>query len=93
MNQPWQLDSELERRVSARLLDVLIRAGLIGVLAGLCYVVFAPFLTLMAWAVILAVTLYPLQRWLARTMGGKQGLAATILVIGGSCSSSRRPRC
>jgi hypothetical protein len=40
MNQPWQLDSELERRVSARLLDVLIRAGSIAVLAGLCYVVF-----------------------------------------------------
>jgi predicted PurR-regulated permease PerM len=84
MSQPWQPDYELEKRASSRLLDVLIRAGLIGVLAALCYVVFAPFLTLMVWAIILAVTLYPLHRSLARRIGGKQGLAATILVLGGA---------
>ena len=77
-------DDRLDRRgASQLLLDVLIRAGVVGVLAVLCYVVFAPFLTLMAWAVILAVTLYPLHRWLAGKLGGKQGLAATIVVGGG----------
>src|SRR4029434_1863252 len=63
--------------------DVLCRAGLIGILAVLCYVVFAPFMTLMAWAIILAVTLYPLHRGLARRLGGRTGLAATIVVLGG----------
>jgi len=76
-----QPDNELERRLSSRLLDVLIRAGLIAVLAVLCYTVFAPFLTLMAWAVILAITIYPVQQSLARKIGGKQGLAATIVVL------------
>src|SRR5215471_2341617 len=76
-------DPEFERRISARLLDVLIRAALIGVLATLCYVIFAPFLTLMVWALILAVTLYPLDRALARRVGGRQGLAATIVVLAG----------
>ena len=33
MNQLRQPDYELERRLSSRLLDVLIRAGLIAVLA------------------------------------------------------------
>ena len=80
---PWQPDDEFEERISSRLLDVLIRAGLIAVLVALCYVVFAPFMTLMAWAIILAVTLYPLHRSLARRIGGKQGLAATIVVLGG----------
>ena len=83
MNRPWQPDADFERRVSSRLLDVLVRAGLIAVLAALCYVVFAPFLTLMVWALILAVTLYPLHRALARRIGGRQGLAATIVVIAG----------
>jgi predicted PurR-regulated permease PerM len=78
-----QPDRELERRISSRLLDVLIRAGLVAVLAVLCYTVFAPFLTLMAWAVILAITIYPLQQSLARKIGGKQGLAATIVVLVG----------
>ena len=83
MNTPSPPDHEFERRVASRLLDVLIRAGLIGVLAVLCYEVFSPFLTLMVWAIILAVTIYPLQQSLARKVGGKQGLAATIVVIGG----------
>jgi predicted PurR-regulated permease PerM len=78
-----QPDNELERRLSSRLLDVLIRAGLIAVLAALCYRIFAPFLTLMAWAVILAITIHPLQQSLARKIGGKQGLAATIVVLVG----------
>ena len=82
MNTPSPPDHEFERRIASRLLDVLIRAGLIGVLAVLCYKVFAPFLTLMVWAIILAVTIYPLQQSLARRIGGKQGLAATMVVIG-----------
>jgi predicted PurR-regulated permease PerM len=83
VNRLWQPDYEFEKRIASRLLDVLIRAGLIGVLAVLCYVVFAPFLTLMVWALILAITLYPLHRSLARRIGGRQGLAATIVVITG----------
>ena len=83
MNTPSPPDHEFEQRVSSRLLDVLIRAGMIGVLAVLCYQVFSPFLTLMVWAVILAVTIYPLQQSLARRIGGRQGLAATIVVISG----------
>src|SRR5262249_44782249 len=74
-------DYDLEQRISTGLLDVLIRAGLIGVLAVLCYVVFAPFLTLMAWAVVLAVTLYPLHGWLARHIGGENGPAPAIIGV------------
>jgi predicted PurR-regulated permease PerM len=50
-------------------------------MVALCYQVFSPFLTLMAWAVILAVTLYPLQQSVAGKMGGRNGLASTLLVV------------
>ena len=73
-------EGELERG-SSSLLEVFIRAGLIFALAVLCYQVFAPFLTLMVWAVILAVALYPLQQFLAAKTGGKQGLAASLIVV------------
>ena len=63
------------------LLDVLIRAGLILALAVLCFQVFSPFLHLMAWAVILAISLYPLHQFIAARVGGRQGLAATLLVM------------
>src|SRR4029450_8686410 len=74
-------DPEFERRVAALLLDVLIRAGLVLALAMLCFQVFSPFLGLMAWAMILAVTLYPLHQSVAARIGGRQGLAATLLVL------------
>jgi predicted PurR-regulated permease PerM len=70
-----------EWRRSRLLLDVLIRAGLILVLAMLCYRVFSPFLVLMVWALILAITLYPLHQAMATRMGGRQGWAATLLTV------------
>jgi len=60
---------------------VFIRAGLILALAVLCYQVFSPFLTLMVWAVILAVALYPVRQFLAHRMGGEQGRTATLVVL------------
>ena len=74
-------DPEFERRVAALLLDVLIRAGLALAIAILCFQVLAPFLSLMIWALILAVTLYPLHQSVAAKAGGRQGLAATLLVL------------
>ena len=81
MSSHDRFESKLRRRDTSELLDVFIRAGLILALAALCYQVFSPFLTLMVWAVILAVALYPVQQFLADRMGGKQGLAATLLVL------------
>jgi len=83
MNVPYTPDPVLEIRLSRRLLDVLIRAGLVFTLAVLCYWVFSPFIGLMAWAVILAVTLYPADQKLARKLGGRQGLASTLLTLAG----------
>jgi predicted PurR-regulated permease PerM len=83
MNVPYTPDRVLETRLSRRLLDVLIRAGLVFTLVVLCYKIFSPFVGLMAWAVILAVTLYPADQKLARKLGGRQGLAATLLTLAG----------
>ena len=81
MNTPVNPDAEREKRISDRLLDVLIRGGLVFALVALCYRIFLPFLSLMVWALILAVTLYPLQRMCAAKLGGRQGLTATLIVI------------
>jgi predicted PurR-regulated permease PerM len=67
--------------VSRGLLDVLIRAGLIIALAMLCYRIFAPFLNLLLWSMILGVTLYPLHRRLRRRLGGRNALSATLVVL------------
>lgn len=83
MNPLQPPDADLERRPSSRLLDVLIRGSLIGALAVLCYQVLSPFLPLMVWSIILAVTMYPLHQWLAGRVGGRQRFASSLLVIVG----------
>ncbi|SAL49679.1 AI-2E family transporter [Caballeronia telluris] len=69
------------RVLSKELLDVLIRAGLVAVLAMFCFRIFAPFLNLMVWALILAITLYPLQARLRRRFANKDGLTATLIIL------------
>lgn len=70
----------IDPRLPRTLLDTLIRFGLIAGLALACYEVFRPFLSLMFWSLILAVTLYPLHQKLKRHVG-KDGWAATLLVV------------
>ncbi len=84
MSTQYDYDPELEDRLASRLMDVLIRAGLILAMVLLCFQVFSPFLHLMIWALILAVTLYPTQLWLAARLGRRQGLAATLIVLLGA---------
>ena len=81
MNPSMTPNPELELRLSRRLLDVLIRYGMVLVLVLLCHRIFAPFIGLMAWAVILAITLYPLQQYAARKLKLRPGVAATAVVL------------
>ncbi|GAB3374087.1 AI-2E family transporter [Lysobacter rhizosphaerae] len=70
-DQPW----------SQTLLDVLLRVGLIALLLAFCFRVFQPFLSLMLWSVILAITLYPLHLKLRPKLGNKDGLTATLITL------------
>src|SRR5215510_5281839 len=81
MNPSARPESEIEHRTAVPLWDTLIRIGLLAGLGYLCFMALSPFLKLMAWSIILAITMYPMHQWLARKIGGKQGLTSTILVI------------
>src|SRR5256885_1564346 len=70
-----------EKLLSHGLLDALIRAGLIAALVIFCFQIFHPFLDLMLWSLILAITLYPLQGRLKRKLGNRDARAATLIVL------------
>jgi predicted PurR-regulated permease PerM len=76
-----QRNNSLDKLTSRDMLDVLIRAGMIALLAVLCFQIFAPFLNMMLWALILAVALYPLHQMVVVRTGGGQGRASTLLVL------------
>ncbi len=74
-----QQHSEINQ--SRQLVDVYIKVGLIAILLLLCYTIFKPFMNLVLWAVILAVTMYPLHRAIWQRLGGKQSRAAIVLFL------------
>ena len=50
-------------------------------LGYLLYLILAPFLAPIAWALFIAFLIYPLHRWLARKLGGRPALSAVLLTI------------
>jgi len=83
MKPQLQQDTEVEPNPASRLWDTLIRVALIVGLGALCFQALSPFLRLIVWSIILAITIYPLHQKLARRIRGKQGLTSTILVLVG----------
>jgi predicted PurR-regulated permease PerM len=53
----------------------------LGLLLVACYFILYPFITLMVWATVLAITLYPLQKRIASRLRGRNGLAASIITV------------
>jgi len=74
-------DSTIRKLLTRDFTNTVIRIGLIAFLVVLCARVFAPFVNLVLWALILAIALYPLHQFLAKKIGGRQGIAATLLVL------------
>ena len=70
-----------ERTLFHGLFDTLIRAAMAAALVAACYQVLRPFLSLVVWAVILAINFYPLHCKLRSRLGGKDGRAATVIVL------------
>jgi predicted PurR-regulated permease PerM len=68
---------------SQTFIDGMIRIGMITFLAVLCFRIFSPFMAIMLWGLILAIMLYPLHQRLAKWLGGRQGRAATLIVVAG----------
>jgi predicted PurR-regulated permease PerM len=53
----------------------------LGLLLMACYFILYPFITLMVWASVLAITLYPLQKRIASRLKGRNGWAASIITV------------
>lgn len=82
--QAMQADKESMGNLSAKdMMDTVMRIGLIAILAFICVRIFSPFAMIVLWGLVLAVALYPMHKGLAKSLGGRQGRAASIIVIVG----------
>ncbi len=71
----------LRELLASDVLDFFIRLGLIVLAVVACERIFAPFIPIMSWGLILAVSFYPLMLMLQARTGFSPGRSATLLVL------------
>jgi len=71
-NNPDQLRSAV---------DITIRLGILLLLLAWCFRIISPFISIVFWALIIAVTLYPVFNKLSRSLKGRKKLAAAIVTL------------
>ncbi len=67
--------------VKQNTLDNIIRIGLIGLIVVWSIMIIAPFVGVLLWGIIIAVSAYPAFVWLDEKLGGRSGVAAAIFVL------------
>jgi hypothetical protein len=68
-----------EPSVDARVIDIAVRLGILGLFAYFSLQLIAPFFLFLLWAVVLTVALYPAFDWLAEKLGGRKVPAAVLI--------------
>jgi predicted PurR-regulated permease PerM len=74
-------ESAQDRIVLKRALEIAVRIGLVVLLVAWCFQIVRPFLYLVAWGMIIAVSTYPAYRRLEAALGERRGLAATLFTL------------
>ena len=77
MNGGHLLTNEYRRRA----LEIAIHVGLMILLTTACIVILRPFLTLIAWGIIIAIAVYPAYRKLRGLLGGRDTLTAVLCTL------------
>ncbi len=71
------------RLFQTNMMASFIQIAALVVLVSYCVIIVGPFAGLVIWGVVTAVAIYPVHLKLSTLLGGKQKLAATLLVIVG----------
>jgi predicted PurR-regulated permease PerM len=64
-----------------RSVETSIHIGLVILQAAICFLILRPFIPLIGWGIIVAITIYPGYRHLQRVLGGRSVLAAVLITL------------
>jgi predicted PurR-regulated permease PerM len=73
--------ADVKRSAEATAVDIAVRLGFVGLFAWLSLRIVVPFASLLVWAAVLTVALYPIHAWLTRRLGGRRVPAAVLLTF------------
>ena len=62
-------------------IESVLKIGLIALIILISFLIFKPFIVLIAWGAILGIAFYPLQKKLRKLFNGKDTLSATLLTV------------
>ena len=63
--------------------EAALHIGILFLIIALSFIIFKPFLVPIVWGIIIAVALYPIFKKIAKLFKGREGLAATLIVLFG----------
>ena len=61
--------------------ELAIRLGLLGLLLYVSIILVLPFVSIIAWSMVLTIALYPVFDWIAIKLGGRRRLAAVVMTV------------
>jgi len=74
-------NSRADERFVSNAMAAFIQIAAVAILLYWCFTLVAPFVTVVVWALILSVALYPAHVVLSARLGGREKMSATILVL------------
>ena len=63
------------------MLESFLRIGLVLILLSMSYDIVRPFILPLVWGGIIAIAAFPLTQWVQSKLGGKRGLAASLVTL------------
>jgi predicted PurR-regulated permease PerM len=72
---------ENNTRSNQHIVDAAIRIAFLGLIIVWCFMIFKPFVTLIFWSIIIAVTAYPLFQKMTGWFGGRKRIASAVFVL------------
>ncbi|MHC5066244.1 MAG: hypothetical protein ACYTG5_19980 [Planctomycetota bacterium] len=84
--------AEYDKRFSANAMASFLQIAAVALLIFVCFQIVRPFLPVLVWGIIISVSLYPTHQALARHLGGREKLSATLLTALGLALHSWRPQ-
>ena len=76
-----EIDTSFDRLFVRNMMESALRITLVFILLILTYDIIKPFLIPVIWGGIIAIATFPATRWLEQRLGGRRGLASTLIAL------------
>ena len=76
-----EVDTRFDRLFVRNMMESSLRIGLVFILLFMVYDIINPFLVPMVWGGIFAIAAFPLTQMLEKRLGGRRGMASTLLTL------------